>query len=83
VRASREHETVLVGAGPRGTQALLLASRAHAALQGRDYVTPDDVRAMCRPVLEHRLTLRPEYELEGATPAEVVGRLLETVPVPR
>jgi MoxR-like ATPase len=83
VRATRETDTVLVGAGPRATQALLLASRAHAALQGRDFVTPDDVKSMTEPVLGHRLVLRPEYEIEGVTITEVIGKILEQVAVPR
>ncbi|MEO7794925.1 MAG: MoxR family ATPase [Thermoanaerobaculia bacterium] len=83
VRRSRQEDSVLVGAGPRAMQALLLASRASAALAGRDFVTPDDVRAMAGPVLEHRLILRPEYELDGMGAAEVVRRLLEGVAVPR
>jgi MoxR-like ATPase len=83
VRATRASDTVLVGAGPRATQALLLASRAHAALAGRDFVTPDDVRTLCEPVLGHRLVLRPEYEIEGVTIAEVIGKILESVAVPR
>jgi MoxR-like ATPase len=83
VRATRENDSVLVGAGPRATQALLLASRANAALEGRDFVTPDDVRTLCEPVLGHRLILRPEYEIEGTTIAEVIGKILEQVAVPR
>jgi MoxR-like ATPase len=83
VRATREHESVLIGAGPRATQALLLGSRARAALAGRDYVTPDDVRGLVGPVLEHRLVLRPEFEIEGLTIEEVVARMLEQVAVPR
>jgi MoxR-like ATPase len=83
VRASRENDTVLVGAGPRATQALLLASRANAALAGRDFVTPDDVKTMTEPVLGHRLVLRPEYEIEGVTIDEVIGKILEQVAVPR
>ncbi len=83
VRATRASDTVLVGAGPRATQSLLLASRAHAALAGRDFVTPDDVRSLCEPVLGHRLLLRPEYEIEGVTIAEVIGKTLEAVAVPR
>ena len=83
VRATRETDTVLVGAGPRATQSLLLASRAHAALAGRDFVTPDDVKSMTEPVLGHRLVLRPEYEIEGVTIAEVIGKILEQVAVPR
>ena len=83
VRATRETDTVLVGAGPRATQALLLASRANAALAGRDFVTPDDVKSMTEAVLGHRLVLRPEYEIEGVTIAEVIGKILEQVAVPR
>ncbi len=83
VRTSRSTDSILVGAGPRGTQALLLSSRAYAAIQGRDFVTPDDVRAMAYPVLTHRLVLRPEYEIEGVTIEESVAKLLEKVAVPR
>ena len=83
VRASRKHESVLVGAGPRATQALLLASRALAAISGRDFVTPDDIKTMAVPVLEHRLILRPEFEIEGVTVAEVIQKMLEQVAVPR
>ena len=83
VRATREHESVLIGAGPRATQALLLASRARAALEGRDYVTPDDARALAGAVLGHRLVLRPEFEIEGLTVDEVLARMLEQVAVPR
>jgi len=83
VRATREADAVLVGAGPRGTQALLLASRALAALNERDFVTPDDIKEMAAPVLEHRIILRPEYEIEGVTAAEAISRVLATVPVPR
>ena len=83
VRATRKHESVLVGAGPRATQALLLAGRALAALSGRDFVTPDDIKAMAVPVLEHRLILRPEFEIEGVTVTEVIQRILEQVAVPR
>jgi MoxR-like ATPase len=83
VRQTREDDSILVGAGPRATQALLLASRMLAAVSGRDFVTPDDVKAMALPVLEHRLILRPEYEIEGLTVAEVVARVLKEVTVPR
>jgi MoxR-like ATPase len=83
VRTTRQHETVLVGAGPRATQALLLTARVAAAIAGRDFVTPDDVKAMARPVLDHRLILRPEYEIEGLAVGEVVDRLLQDVAVPR
>jgi MoxR-like ATPase len=80
---TRRSENILVGAGPRATQALLLAARAAAAVAGRDFVTPDDVKALAPSVLEHRLILRPEFEIEGLTVTEAVQGLLETVPVPR
>jgi len=83
IRKTRAHESVLVGAGPRATQSLLLASRAHAAIQGRDFVTPDDIRAMALPVLEHRLILRPEFEIEGLGVDEVVEKTLGEIAVPR
>jgi MoxR-like ATPase len=83
IRATRTHESVLVGAGPRATQALLLGSRAHAAIGGRDFVTPDDVRAMVQPVLTHRLILRPEYEIEGISVEEEIDRVVQGVEVPR
>ncbi len=83
VRATREHEAVLVGAGPRATMALVLASRARAVLEMRDFVTPDDVRALAEPVLGHRLLLRPEFEIEGLTVTELIGRVMESVAVPR
>jgi len=83
VRRTRTDDSVLVGAGPRATQALVRAARAWAGLAGRDFVSPDDVRAIAMPVLEHRVLLRPESELEGVRPAEVLERILEEVPVPR
>jgi MoxR-like ATPase len=83
VRRTRTDDHVWVAAGPRATQALLLGSRAWAAISGRDFVSPDDVRAMALPVLEHRMQLRPESELEGVRTAEVLDRILHEVPVPR
>jgi len=83
VRRTRSHDAILVGAGPRATQALLLACRVHAAIEGRDFVTPDDVKTLAGPVLAHRLVLRPEFEIEGATIAEALARVLEEVPIPQ
>jgi MoxR-like ATPase len=83
VRATRSHDSVLVGASPRATQALILASRAYAVISGRDFVTPDDIKAMTRPVLDHRLILRPDYEIEGTTTTEVIDSILEEVSIPR
>ena len=83
VRRTRTDDSILVGAGPRATQAMVRAGRAWAALAQRDFLSPDDLRAIALPVLEHRLLLRPESELEGTRPAEVIQRLLEEIPVPR
>lgn len=83
VRKTRTHQSVLVGAGPRATQALLLASRTFAAINGRDFATPDDIKFMAIPVLEHRLILRPEYEIEGLTVREVIEGILKEIAVPR
>jgi MoxR-like ATPase len=83
VRATRTHESMLVGAGPRATQSLIMAARAYAAISGRDFVTPDDIKLMARPVLEHRLILRPEFEIEGLTVAEVIQQILQQIAVPR
>ena len=83
VRRTRTDDAILVGAGPRATQGLLRAARAWAALSARDFVSPDDIRAVALPVLEHRLLLRPESELEGVRAGEVLDRILHEVPVPR
>jgi MoxR-like ATPase len=83
VRATRQHESVLVGAGPRATQSLIMAARAYAAMSGRDFVTPDDIKTMALPVLEHRIILRPEFEIEGLAIAEVVQQILQQIAVPR
>ena len=83
VRQTRQHQSVLVGAGPRATQALILASRTCAAINGRDFITPDDIKTMAMPVLEHRLILRPEYEIEGLTVREVIDSILKEIAVPR
>jgi MoxR-like ATPase len=83
IRTTRTHESVHVGAGPRATQALLLSSRAYAAIGGRDFVIPDDIKTMAGGVLEHRIVLRPEFEIEGHTVPEVIQQILREVAVPR
>lgn len=83
VRTTRQHESVLVGAGPRASQSLIMAARAYAAISGRDFVTPDDIKGMAVPVLEHRLILRPEFEIEGLSVPEVIQQILQQVAVPR
>jgi MoxR-like ATPase len=83
VGATRRDETVQIGAGPRASLALLDCARARAALGGRDFVTPDDVKGQAEAVLVHRVTLSPEAEMEGTTLADVLRRIFETVEVPR
>lgn len=83
VRKTRNHPTVLYGASPRASIALLLCSKALAAIRGRDFPTPDDIRDIAAPVLRHRLALRAEAELEGATTDAVISDILKTVEVPR
>jgi MoxR-like ATPase len=83
VRRTRTHPSVLYGASPRAAVALLLCSKALSALRGREFSTPDDVRDIARPVLRHRLSLRAEAELDGATPDAVITDILQSVEVPR
>src|SRR5712691_12802 len=83
VRRSRTHPFIHYGASPRASVALLLCSKALAAIRGRDFATPDDVRDVARPVLRHRLTLRAEAELDGATPDAVITDILKSAEVPR
>jgi MoxR-like ATPase len=82
-RATRQSPSLSLGVSPRGATALLHSSRAWAWLTGRDFVTPDDVKALAHATLVHRLGLRPEAELEGVDVAEVLASALNSVPVPR
>jgi MoxR-like ATPase len=82
-RRTREHPSVSYGASPRASVALLLCAKALAAMRGRDFTTPDDVRDIARPVLRHRISLRAEAELEGATTDGVITDILSNVEVPR
>jgi MoxR-like ATPase len=82
-RATREAPSVALGVSPRGTAMLLRAAKAWAWLSGRDFVTPDEVQAVARPTLRHRLKLRPEAELEGVSADGVIEGVLASVPVPR
>ena len=83
VRRTRSHPTILYGASPRASVALLLCSKALAAIRGRDFPTPDDIRDVAPPVLRHRLAMRAEAELDGATADAVISDILKTVEVPR
>jgi len=83
VAATRSHRNVQVGASPRGSLALLLTARARAVLAGRDYVTPEDVKAAAPAALSHRISLRPEMWLRRVDPAEVVSEICDRTPAPR
>jgi MoxR-like ATPase len=80
--ATREHPQVLMGASPRGALALMLAGRAYAVIQGRDYVVPEDVKAVAASVLAHRITVRPELWMSEVTGATVVRSVLNQVATP-
>jgi MoxR-like ATPase len=83
VRATRDHAHIALGAGPRGTVDLYLASKAAAVMAGRDFVTPDDVKKVSKAVLRHRLFLKPQADLEGRTTDQVLTEILSRAKVPR
>jgi MoxR-like ATPase len=80
--ATRRHPSAAIGASPRATLALQRAARAYAASIGREYIVPDDIKALAGPVLSHRIVLTPEAELGGSSPDQVLGDVLASVPVP-
>jgi MoxR-like ATPase len=82
VSRTREDPRVLVGSSPRGSQALLKTSRAAAAMRGRDFVTPDDVKAVSTLAVSHRLILKPEHQIKGLETDQVISDILRQVPVP-
>lgn len=81
-RATREHQDTLVGASPRGSLSLLLCARALALIEGRDFVLPEDIKALARPALTHRITIRPELWLADVEATTIVDAALSKVPVP-
>lgn len=83
IRSTRDSQNISWGASPRAAVALLLCSKAVAALRGRSFVTPDDVKEIAKPVLRHRIVLRPEAEIEGATPDQVLDEVIAAIEVPR
>ena len=83
VAATRVSQSAAVGASPRGSLALLKLARSRAALEDRDYVLPDDVKAITVPALAHRIVLRPELWVQRITAEDVVQEVLESVPTPR
>ncbi len=83
VAGSRDHPDLTLGASPRASIALLRLSQARAAIDGRDYATPDDVKALAPPVLGHRLVFKPSAEMRGAGPDELLRKLIDSEPVPQ
>jgi len=83
IRRTRDWPSLSLGASPRAAVSLMAVAKAYAAMDGRDYVIPDDVKVASRPVLRHRVILRPEADLEGVTPDQVVDEVLRAVEVPK
>ncbi len=83
VNNTRENPFLYLGASPRASLAILQASKAFAAMQGRDFVTPDDIKRSAIPVLQHRVIVTPEREMEGVTSKQVIKQMLETIEIPR
>ena len=83
VSDTRNNPTIEIGSSPRGSIALLQCAKAHAAYNGRDFITPEDIKKMAIPTLRHRITLKPELELEGISPEEVLTDILSRIKVPR
>jgi MoxR-like ATPase len=82
-RATRQAPSVSLGVSPRGETALMRTSRAYAWLSGRDFVTPDDVKSLAIPTLNHRIQVRPEAQMDGTTASAIIANVLATVAVPR
>ena len=83
VTATRNHSGIYLGASPRASIGIMNASKAIAALNGRDFVTPDDILRVAPPVLRHRIVLTPEKEMEGVTPDEMITTILSSIEIPR
>lgn len=82
IRATREHKEIQLGASPRGTMALYHSAQAWAGIQGRNFVLPDDVKFLAPHVLTHRLMISPQAQLRGRQPSELVGDIVDSIPVP-
>jgi MoxR-like ATPase len=80
---TRNHGKLFLGASPRASLAMLRAAKAIAAIRGRDFVTPEDIRFVTAPVLNHRLILTPEAEMEGFSSEEIIKEIVESIEVPR
>ncbi|MCS6933593.1 MAG: MoxR family ATPase [Chitinophagales bacterium] len=83
ITATRNHQSLFLGASPRASLALLNASKAIAAMSGRDFVIPDDILYVAKPVLRHRIILSPEKEMEGVSPDDVISQIIQSIDIPR
>jgi MoxR-like ATPase len=83
VNQTRNHKSIHLGASPRASLAIMYASKAMAAIQGRDFVTPDDILAIVPAVLRHRIILAPDKEMEGVTEDDVIRQIIQGMDVPR
>jgi MoxR-like ATPase len=83
VNETRNNPSLYLGASPRASLAILKASKANAAIKGRDFVTPEDIIEMTAPVMRHRIILTPEKEMEGTTPDELIERIVKSIEIPR
>ncbi len=83
IQQTRNHKSIYLGASPRASLAIMNASKAMAALQGRDFVTPDDIISILAPVLRHRIILSPDKEMEGVTEDDVIRQIIQSMDVPR
>jgi len=83
VRATRNSAAVSLGASPRAAIAMMLAAKAAAAMEGRDFLIPDDVKSIAPPILRHRMILKPEADLEGVTPDQVVAEVVAGIAIPK
>ena len=83
VRATRQHPTLQFGASPRAASMLATAARSYAAIEGRDYVIPDDIKSLAVPCLRHRLVLSPGAEIEGQTVEQIITQIIAQVAAPR
>jgi MoxR-like ATPase len=81
VKATREHQDLLLGASPRGGLALFKTAQAYAALRDRDHVIPDDLQTLLYPTIAHRLILRPEAELRGRNPRNILDEIIKNIPL--
>lgn len=83
VQATRNNKDIYLGGSPRASLAIMNGAKAAAAMQGRDFVTPEDIQFLCKPVMRHRLILSPDKEMEGTTTDQIIDQLLKTIEVPR